>query len=295
MDRHSLYQSPYYPPRANFWSPIKHAFHDLKEIFLEWKYRVNNGEFVNRIAFLPLVIPGFGFVYAGKPRLGRLTLVLYLLSLFYFFLMLGFKEANYALGFMIFLHSLSIIYYLAGLIGTMTIKTQITFNLIISVILVPFAYYIFIKFLHSYVLIPVHYCNSVMVAVKARNLSKLSPGDLIVFHQQGFYSYLGEVNFIGGLNAGTVIAKENEKIRFSRNLAITKNGLFNKPEIYPESYEFTVPLSSVFVLTEMKVSGNLSKRMRENMQSIIIQQSIISDDTFEGYIPKIWLGRRQYY
>lgn len=295
MDKNHFKQSPYYPPRTNFWSPFKYIFYDLKESFREWNYRLAVKEYANRISLLPLLIPGFGFLYKGKPRIGRLSLILYFISLVFFIMMLGFKEANYALAFMVFLHSLNIIFYLLGFLRTLNLKTQILFNIAISIGIVPGVYYLLMNFVNNNLIIPIKYKSTTLVGIKSGHPNKTLPGNLIIFEMEGWNSSWEGIRVIGGLNIGRVIAKGGEKVIFNNKLVITKHGTFAKPTHYPVLSELTVPSNSVFVLTEMRMQGNLPSTIQQQIENLIIRQSIIGIDEYKGYIPKTWFGRIQYY
>jgi hypothetical protein len=295
MDKSNSSQSPYYPPRANLWSPIKYLAYETKEIIQRWNYRLANKEYAQRISLLPFVIPGFGFIYAGKTQLGRLSLVLYLISAVFFLITLGFKEANYILAIMVFIHSINLIYYLLGFFGSINLRTQVLFNIAISVVIVPAVYYLLIKVLFNNFIIPINYKDTVLVGIKMGNPQKISAGSLILFKQIDFHLYYNQIRIIGGLNLGKIIAKEGEKVTFNKNFVTTKHGSFIKPVHYPILPELKIPNGSVFVLTEMSVSGNLTPGIQQQIENIIVKQSIIGIDEYKGYIPKTWFGRIQYY
>ncbi len=100
--------SPYYPPRARWYSSLWQLWYPLKRrLYLDRFHKTGQHE-IGRV-LLGMVLPGWGLLWSKRPILGVILGTTYCLSAAVFLIWVGYPISNFALTVMISIHAGSIL------------------------------------------------------------------------------------------------------------------------------------------------------------------------------------------
>jgi len=288
--------SPYYPPRARWysrvfrpWFAIQRALH-LEKIHLPIGFSMLQ-------FWLSLVIPGYAFFANDRRVLGWTFLSVYCLSLILFVVALGYQIGNVGYGLMISAHASSII-FLEGY----WLREQCRFShrlalAIVTLLVVWLAVYSpAVRFAERHWVTPVRVRNHVLIVRHSSSTQAIKRGDYVVYSMSrdriGDGHQGGAVVMRAGLGGGLVLGVAGDRVEFSTN-SFSLNGA-SRPLLphMPVSGEWVVPEKHWFIWPEldMNINGNVSAAAISEM---MFQLATVPEDQFVGKPFRRWFWRRQ--
>ncbi len=288
--------SPYYPPRARWYSPLFGIWQTLqRRMGLD---RLHLPEGIPVTAFIAsLLVPGLAFIVCKERLIGRAILAGYGLLALVFIVWLGYPVANVAFGLMLSAHVTSIIFLLNPWLAEARFAFRIATGLILLLVVGGGLYAPLRNTLQTKYLMPLRIKENVVIVRTFSSPRTIHRGDWIACsldshsvgdaHREG-----GAVWAQTGYGFGPVLAVAGDRIRFTpQTFAI--NGVVQKslPHM-PVAGEFVVAEKHWFLWPEIVISG-YGNTTEATIASAMLQLATVPETQFIGKPFKRWFGRRQ--
>lgn len=288
--------SPYYPPRARWYSPFFGVWQTLqRRMGLD---RLHLPEGIPPAAFIAsLLVPGLAFLVRKERLIGRAILLSYGLLAIIFIVWLGYPVANVAFGLMLSAHVTSIVFLLNPWLVEARFAFRIATGLILLLVVGSGLYAPLRNELQTKYLMPLRIKGNVVVIQTFSSSLSIRPGDWIAYsldsqsvgdaHREG-----GAVRAEAGFGFGPVLAVAGDRIRFTPQ-TFEINGVAQKslPHM-PVAGEFVVVEKHWFLWPDIVISGH-GNTTEATIASAMLQMATVAETQFIGKPFKRWFGRRQ--
>ena len=288
--------SPYYPPRARWYSPLSGAWQMLqRRMGLD---RLHLPEGISTATFIAsLLIPGLAFSERKEKLIGRAILLGYGLLAIVFILWLGYPVANVAFGLMLSAHVTSIIFLLNPWLVNARFGFRIATGLILILLVGGGVYAPLRNGLQTNFLMPLRVKENVVVVRTFSSPRAVRRGDRIVYslesvsvgdaHREG-----GAVWAKAGFGLGPVLAVAGDRIRFTPEF-FEVNGV-SQPSLphMPKTGEAVVPEKNWFIWPEVAIGGN-GNTQEAVIANTMLKMATVAETQFIGKPFKRWFWRRQ--
>jgi len=290
------FASPFYPPRARWWSRLLFPWFRLQRALHLEKIHCPAG-FSTGETLLAILVPGLSFCMLGRRTLGHFILAAYGVAVPVYIVRLGFTEGNCAYGLMLAAHATSLFYLLSHWLGRLEfgIKLVLAFFSLLGVWLL--LYYPMVCYFERHVAVPLLVRGQVVVMQPRLVADEVKRGDRIMFDLEE--AEIGRAHGLGGavrVNAGVgwgpVLGLPGDQVSFSTN-SISVNGVVLPSLAHmPAGGEMLVPTNRWFVWPEFVISshGNVSE---ENISALILQMATVSATQMTGRPYPTWFWRKQ--
>jgi hypothetical protein len=281
--------SPYYPPRARWYSPFLYLFITLTRWLPLEHLRLPPG-----VSFLPLVaaffVPGLGFHFRNR-LWGRLAMASCALLFCIFIIWLGYPIANAAFGLLISVHVSGITYYCSPWLKGERLLTRIVVALLLTFALTAMLYVPIRKSVQETHFTPMRTAKGVVVVHNLPASTPVVRGDTIAYNLQEasanhFYAH-------GGLTLGKILACPGDQIKFT-SADFTINGV-SRPLLphMPTSGEVVVAENDWFIWPNLAIIGGHGNVGEQAISTMMLQMANVPQNEFVGKPFTRWFGRRQ--
>lgn len=281
--------SPYYPPRARWYSPLFGAWQMLqRRMGLD---RLHLPEGIPAFAFIAsLLVPGLAFIVRKERLIGRAILLGYGLLAIVFIVWLGYPVANVAFGLMLAAHVTSVSFLLQHWLADARFGFRIATGLILLLLVGGGIYAPLRNELQTKYLMPLRIKDNVVVVQTFSSPRSVQRGDWIACSLAGGGSVGLRVN--EGLGLRPVLAVAGDRIRFTPQ-TFEINGVAQKslPHM-PVAGELVVPEKHWFLWPEIVISGHVNTS-EATIASSMLQMATVAETQFIGKPFKRWFWRRQ--
>jgi hypothetical protein len=291
--------SPYYPPRARWYSPVLYLWDTLRRWVWLDRIHVQLPEgmtFAGSAA--SFLVPGLGFYLRG-PKLWALAAWLgYGLLLLFFLAAYGYLAGNFAYGLLIAIHVIGFLYYC----GPFWQRAEVSSRLLVALLALLAIGLLFYLPARNAVLqhwwVPLRLHSRVLVVQRQFPAAAIRRGDWIAYRLGGAslgwergWAH-GSVREDSGLGLGPVLAVTGDRVGFATN-GFTVNGVLHPllPHM-PQSGEVTLREKQWFIWPEVDITvhGNTPE---SNVSAMMLGLASVPENEFVGKPFKRWLGRRQ--
>lgn len=294
MNSSRKFASPYYPPRARWYSPFFAFGNALRRGLALDRIHLPRG-----ITFWGLVgsflIPGLG-IYLRGPRLwGLIAFAACGLLLSQFIMWLGFPFGNYAFGLLLSLHVTGFAYYCSPLLASAEFTFRLLFTLAVLVAMGGLIYAPLRHTIQERWLTPLRVNGHVIVVQKQVAASTIRQGDWVAYTLSGYV--ISDDDYVNaddhsGMGVGPVLALAGDRVVFSTN-AFTVNGVPHPRLPYmPLSGKLTVAENHWFIWPDFAIRGH-GNIGEASISSAMMQRADVSENQFVGKPFKRWFWRRQ--
>jgi hypothetical protein len=281
--------SPFYPPRARWYSPVLNLFSASRRRLALDRIVLPRG-----ISILGLIgsflVPGLGF-YLRNRLWGRAALAGCAALAAIFIVWLGYPVANYAFGLLLSIHVSGITYYCSPWLNSQTLGKKILVALALTFCLSALIYFPLRNNLQANYFAPLRTENGVVVFQRSILAKAVKRGDVVAYnltpiHEDNVYAH-------GGLTMGTVLAVAGDQVNFNRS-SFTINGV-RHPRLprMPTSGSISVPENNWFIWPNLATIGGHGNVSEATILDIVLQMAIVPQDHFAGKPVKNWFGRQQ--
>jgi hypothetical protein len=293
----SRFQSPYYPPRAAWYSPLFRLGSAVRR--LVWLDRIHLPEGISTRAFIAgLVIPGFAFLVRRERLIGRAVMLSYALLALVFIIWLGYPIANVGFGLMLSIHVSSILFLLNPWLAEARIAFRIATGLALLLVVGGGLYAPVRHQVATHWLLPLRiHQNDVVIVQKFSTPSSVNRGDRIAYSLESLsvgdaHRQRGAVRTQAGIGCGVVLAGAGDHIRFTLH-TFEINGVA-RPRLphMPVEAEFVVPEKHWFIWPELAIS-NPANAAEAAISDTLLQLATVPEAQFIGKPFKRWFWRRQ--
>lgn len=277
--------SPYYPPRARWYAPLRRGGSSVSRLLaLDWLRRPQGVSL--RALLLSLLIPGLGFYLGGRRLWARAAFLGCLVLLVVFVVELGHTAANIAFGLVISLHAAGVSVLLEPWFLNSSFRARLLWSLAILIALAGLLYTPARRFVDNHWLTPLELNGRVVIVKKYGGPRHLRRGDWIAYSLPAVDYYTR-----AGFGLGPVLALPGDFVRFTPE-ALEVNGA-SRPRALtmPGSGELAVPQKHWFIWPEFDIAGH--GNAPEAVSQAILRSATISEEQFVGRPFTRWFWRRQ--
>ena len=288
--------SPFYPPRARWWSRIFSPWFRFQRALHLEKIHCPSGYSAGE-TFLSLFVPGLSFIVSNRRMLGFGILGVYCVCVPVYFFRLGYAEGSFAYGLLLAAHATSVFYLISNWLGEMELlnKLGVAFGSLLAVWLL--LYLPAVTWFQHHIALPLQVRGQVVVMEPHLGPAEVKRGDRIMFQldqaQLGqAHGGGGAVMVLAGVGWGPVLALPGDRILFSTYMfSVNGVGQTNLAHM-PDSGELLMPTNRWFVWPEFAINshGNVSE---VNISGLIMQLSSVTATQMTGRPYPSWIGRKQ--
>jgi len=286
--------SPYYPPRARWYSPIFSFGSAIRRMLALDRIRLpKNTTFFGLIS--GFLVPGLAVYLRGPRLIGLAALGACGLLFVSFIAWLGYPFGNYAFGLLVSVHATGLIYYSSSLIMDMQFRVRVGFTLLVLLALYLLIYAPLRATIQERWLMPLRMDGRVTVIKRLASAPTIRRGDWVAYTlatrtinnhgDGGLYARRG-------LDLGPVLAMAGDRVEFSTN-AFKVSGIPHPllPHM-PTSGTLIVPENHWFIWPNLVINahGNVGEA---RISGTMLQMADVSETQFVGKPFNRWFWRRQ--
>ncbi|HMP81711.1 MAG TPA: hypothetical protein PKA41_03270 [Verrucomicrobiota bacterium] len=281
--------SPYYPPRARWYSHVILLWQSLRRRV--WLDRLHLPGGIPLSMFLAgIIIPGMAFIVRKERAVGFAVLVAYVLLTATFFFRLGHPIANFAFGLMLSLHVSSILFLLGAWLAHVRLVLRLTTGFCLLLV-VGFGIYVPLRDqLQEKWFIPLRIGENVVVVQTFSSSSSVRRGDWIAYDLRGG----GNQGVIvrSGMGLCPVLAVAGDRVRFKTE-TFEVNGVA-RPRLphMPVEGGLVIPEKHWFLWPEFAINNYAPAQLR-TVDATILPLATVSESQFVGKPFGRWFWRQQ--
>jgi hypothetical protein len=285
----SRFQSPYYPPRASWYSPLFRLIQAGKRMM--WLDRIHLPAGVATRAFIAsLVLPGYAFVVRGERLIGRAVMLSYGLLAVVFILWLGYPVGNICFGLMLSLHVSSVIFLLNPWLNEARLGFRIATGLVLLLVIGGGFYAPIRRQVETGWLMPLRIGQHVVIVQTFSSPASVKRGDWVAYALEdergtGLYSR-------AGLGLRPVLAVAGAQVRFTDQTYVVNGASLPRLPHMPTTGELTVPEKNWFIWPDFDIS-NRGNTAEANISAAMLRLAMVPEVQFVGKPFKRWFWRRQ--
>jgi hypothetical protein len=288
-DRPSLEElaTPFYPPRARWYSGLWNSAYALRRQLhldaLRLPRKVGAGP-----VLLAALVPGYAWCAFGRKHVGRAMMAGYVLAGLVFLVGLGHSTSHLAMGVMISLHTISLLYLISRWPGEVTVRSQVARSLGAFLAVTLLIYLPLEHLVERHLFLPLRIGERVWVVAAGRAAASVQRGALIAYRIES--QRAGNVRMAGGFGLGRVEALAGDTIEFGEDTYIIRGVSQPLRPHMPRNQEWVVPEKHWFVWPDsaMSMSGHAG-----NVTPILQDLSLVPESHFVGKPFRRWFGREQ--
>lgn len=282
--------SPYYPPRAKWYSSLFHLGDAVRRRAhldrLQLPAGVSPGAILKSVWW-----PGISFYLRGEKLIGVAVIGGSVLLVGVFIVWLGYPAAHVAFGLLLSAHVTSLIFLCNRWLAGMRFRGRIAFTLATLLVLGLLVYVPLRNLFQAHLLMPVRSGDRVIVVQRMTSASSVQRGDTIAYALPTIPRPNG-VYVREGLGLGPVLAMAGDEIRFLTNGVAINGALHGSLPYMPQAGDLVVPEKHWFVWPDlaMNVRGNMGEAP---ISATLLQLASVPEENFLGKPFRHWFWRRQ--
>jgi hypothetical protein len=291
-------QSEYYPPRANWLSPVRAGRLQLDAFLKSAVHPLGFNLVIGlRDTLLSILIPGYSIRYYGFKTIGNLVILTYLLGAAVFLVGLGYAAANYSFSIMLSLHVTSICFALRYFVPDWRLTARLAASLAI-LFSVSVLIYLPIRHLIEKVARPLRTQQRVIIVTPAASPKALKRGAWVAYTMSGTQTSFnnaeahGTVILQDGFGLGKIVGVPGDAINFSKtNFFVNGVGFPREPQM-PIDGELVVPENHWFIWPDLAMNMR-GAAAGIYMEQLLKNRSLVAQTNFVGVPFKHWFFRNQ--
>jgi len=281
--------SPYYPPRARWYSGLLNAGSHLRRgLALDYVHLPPGVSLGDLVA--GCLVPGWAFQKRAPLLWGRAALLCSVLLLAAFFVWLGRPAGNVTFGLLLSLHSTGLVFLIEPWLVGERLRVRIAASCAAMILLTLLLYAPARSLMESSWLLPLQANGRVVIVRRLASAGGVQRGDWIAYSlSEGSGQNIVTLN---GYGLGPVLALAGDRVRFSRG-GCEVNGVA-QPRLahMPATGEVVVPQKHWFIWPDFDIRGGHGFVPETELSATMLQLATISEEQFLGKPFKRWFGRR---
>ena len=281
--------SPYYPPRARWYSPIFAIGYSIRRLTGLDHFHMPDA--ISAPAFIAgLLVPGVAFKVRKERLIGRAILLGWGLLAIVYLVWLGYPIANLAFGLMLSAHVTSILFLLNPWLAEARFGYRLMLSFLLLLVVGAGLYTPLRRQLQARAFMPLHTGQHVVIVQSLSPAHSVRRGDWIAYSVGGDGSPGLRIN--EGFGLRPVLATAGDHIRFTPK-TFEINGIACKslPNM-PVTGELVVPEKHWFLWPEIAISGQ-GHTPEATIASAMLRLAIVGETQFIGKPYQRWFWRRQ--
>jgi hypothetical protein len=280
--------SPYYPPRAKWYSPARYLFRGVRSRLALERFQLPAGISISGLAG-SLLVPGLG-VYFRSRIWGRTLLICCAMLALTFLIALGYPLGNMAFGLLLSIHVSSVTYYCSPWLNSETLGRRMLVALLLTFCLGALIYFPIRNALQNHYFLPLR-VESQVIVMHRTVVADVKRGDFIAYQlepisQEGVYVH-------GGTTGGRILATAGDRVEFDK-VTFAVNGVkqLRLPHM-PASGGLVVPENCWFIWPNLATIGGHGNVTEAMIAPYVLRMANVSQSQFIGKPFKSWFGRPQ--
>lgn len=286
--------SPFYPPRAKWYSRIFYF-----GLATRHKLALDRIRLPHDVTFLGLIagllVPGLA-VYLRGPRFwGKVAMATSAFLFALFIVWFGYPFGNYAFGLIVSLHVSGFAYYCSPLLREESFGFRIGFTALLLVAIGLGVYMPTRHLIQSHFLMPLRVNEQVVVVQRFSPANQVQRGEVVAYTLSGYYfsNHGGEgVSTRSGVGLGTVLGTAGDRVEFSKNGVLINGRLQPALPHMPTEGSLVVLENHWFVWPTLAITGNWHVP-EASLSSAMLQLSDVPETRYAGKPFKRWFWREQ--
>jgi hypothetical protein len=273
--------SPYYPPRARWYSPALGAFDGVRRTLALDRLKVNLGPDIDLIQLVAgFFVPGLAFYFRLPGLIGKVALVWTAFLLMMFFLFLGSGWDNLVFGLLLSVHVSGFVLYCTPLLGP-SAWNRLLFTLAMLVTIRLIVYSSAQAVMENYVATPLQWKDEAVIVGPIYSMNSIHVGDNIAYNYSSGFAYESETYLRDGAGFAPVLAMPGDRVTFDAN-SYSVNGVPHpRLEYMPQNGMCVVPEKEWFV---WPVVGIQERRYEgeSRLTSLLMGMALVREDQIIG-------------
>jgi hypothetical protein len=258
--------SPYYPPRARWYSPVLGAFDRLHRSLALDRLNLALGSGVNLAELVAgFLVPGLAFYFRASGIIGKAALVWAGLLVLMFFILLGEGWDTIIFGLLLSVHVSGFVFYCTPLLGS-SVWGRLAFTLGRLAAIRLLVYFPAQSFLETYGVTPLQWNGRVLIVSHIYSTKSIREGEWLAYTISG-QGYEGGVYIDSGLDFAQVLA------------------------LMPETGSLVVPQKEWFVWPNLAIRERLNRE--SGLSEMLMRMALLREDRLIGTPLQRWFWRRQ--
>jgi len=291
---HQANLSPYYPPRARWYTRILHvpAERILRTLHLKQISLPGDISFLQFL--LSIALPGVAFFFFGRRRLGQLFVTAYGLSAAVFVVGLGYLVGSIAFTLLISIHTTSIVFLEGIWLGKERLGLRLAASLCTLIVIWALIYSPGLQFVEDHWLMPLRLGNRVLV-VRRASARSIHRGDWVAYRisaESASRARESKILVREGFGIQPVLAAPGDRVRFEPNRLLVNGQPMALAARMPKSGDFVLSEKVWFIWPDLGI--DLHGAVAETDISAAFRQlALVPEDEIFGKAFRFWFGRRQ--
>jgi hypothetical protein len=284
--------SPYYPPRARWYSPVLYGVCAIRRrLGLEKIHPPAGMSFLGALG--SLLLPGWAFCALGRRVIGRSIMGGCGLLALLFILWLGYPFANVLFGLLISAHASSILCALDRWIPETSFGRRMAWALAVTVVVSGCVYFPLRTVIQEHWLLPLTVNDQVVIVHKLASVQSVAHGEWIAYRITGRneFGFEAGVWVHSGYGLRPVLAMPGDRVRFLPGRFEINGRSYAALPHMPAAGELVVPEKHWFVWPEFDIRGHGVGA--ETLSNAMLTIAVVSENEFVGKPFKRWFWRRQ--
>ena len=282
--------SPFYPPRASWYAPIRAAGHAAlaatRVTKLPTPDRIGVGRFL-----LGLFIPGFAFVIHRRPRIGLALVatwpILFTLGLAF----LGENAGNLFIGLAISLHATSIVHLIGPWLRDLRVHLRILASLMVVLGFIVFVYLPIQELAYHKLFVPIVTEQGSVIVRPSRTPAGVHRGDWLAYWMPRYHA--DAVIIPEGLSFGSVVALAGETVEFTPAFVRVNGRAYPRQEGMPQDLSVSVPEGHWFIWPRFAQVENRGNIHADTIRAAMIDRALVPQKNLRGRPFSRWFHRQQ--
>jgi hypothetical protein len=282
--------SPYYPPRAHWYSPLLRIADGLRRV--TWLDRIHlPAEFSPGAFGAALFVPGLAFRLRRERLIGNAVMAGYALLAVVFFIWLGYLVANIAFGLMLSLHATSIMFLCSPWLARARLGFRLLMGVAVLVVVGGLIYAPIRNQLQNRWLMPLRLHDNVVVVQTFSPPQSVKRGDWVAYR-------IAEERVPGlllreSLGLRPVIGLPGDQIQFTPTSCLVNGVVTPRLSRMPDRGGLVVKENHWFIWPELVIStqGNGASAAAD---AAFLRISDVEQIQYLGKPFRRWFGRKQH-
>ncbi len=284
----SKFSSPFYPPRARWYSGLYYVWLAAKHLF-HFEVLALPGRMAFWQLVLSLIVPGYSFYALRRPKIGHAIQLGYGWSALVFVVWLGYAVANLALGLMIALHVISIFFLVRAWEMDWSFRSRLVLALG-TLLLVGLGVYLPLRRqIERHLIMPFRVGNRVVVVNTLKRPSAIQRGDWIAYKIDRYYE--DSVFIPANYALGRIQGVAGDRVRITPADFQVNGRAAPRLAHMPAEGEYTVPEKHWFIWPDLSISGHGVDE--GHIVRAFAQNALVPETQFVGRPFQRWFWRRQ--
>jgi hypothetical protein len=280
--------SPYYPPRARWYSGVLTDLDKIRRHLMLDRLRPPASVPIGQ-ALIALLVPGLGFWLRGVRIWGYLAVGACLVCGCWFVVDLGHPGGNTAFGLLVSIHAMSLGYLLEPCLGGAEFRYRILFSLAVLIALGCAVYLPARNYLQTHWFMPLRVADKVVVVQSRSSPGRLQRGDVIAYRYEGFGDHGWYVR--DGMGCAPILALAGDRVVFSTNGVAVNGRAHPLQEHMPQAGDLVVGQNQWLIWPQVGIhGGHVGEAV---ISAALLRVAPVDHTNFVGKPYRRWFWREQ--